>query len=206
MAKEGHSAARVELPEGRRSTVWTVANLLTTSRILLTIPFLYLVSVGRFGLALGIFFIASITDYADGYVARRFHQQSQLGQALDPLADKLLTTAAFVVMAIPHEGFPSIPVWLAVAVILRDVLILLGSLVIFLITGHKQFKPTRLGRINTFLELGLIVIFLAFHTTGMLTALLPPCYLLVLASVVASGATYAIQGAQILAHSRPPQP
>ena len=182
----------------RRLTPWTAANLITIFRILLNVPFLYLIIVGRFGLALAVFFLASITDYADGYVARRFKQQSPLGQFLDPLADKVLTTAGFVVMAIPHEGFPSIPVWLAVAVVLRDLFILLGSLAIYLRTGFKEFKPTLSGKVNTFLEMGLIVVFLGFHTAGILIFLLPLCYLIVLVSVVVSGIGYVIQGLQIL--------
>ena len=185
------------------SRVWTVANLLTVLRILLILPFLYLINSGRFGMALAVFFMASVTDYADGYIARNFNQKTRLGQVLDPAADKLLTTASFVVMAIPRAGIDSIPVWLAAAVIARDLLILIGSLIVNRITGFSEFKPTALGRINTFLEMGLIVWFLLFHTTGMFLFLLPFCYVLVLASVVASGAGYVAQGARILkAHGK----
>ena len=115
--------------------MWTTANLLTSARIVLIIPFLYLIHEGRPGLALMVFFAAGITDFFDGYVARHFNQQSALGRFLDPMADKLLTTASFVVLALAHESFPSIPVWLAAAVVGRDVLILLGSLVVYLATG-----------------------------------------------------------------------
>ena len=188
--------ANTAVKDGAR--VWTVANLLTALRILLILPFLYLINAGRFGIALAVFFIASVTDYADGYIARNYNQKTRLGQVLDPLADKLLTTASFVVMAIPHEGIDSIPVWLAAAVIGRDLLILAGSLIVNRITGFSEFKPTALGRINTFLELGLIVWFLVFHTTGVLLFLLPFCYGLVLVSVVASGIGYVLQGVRML--------
>lgn len=188
--------AKTALEQSAR--VWTVANLLTALRILLILPFLYFVYAQKFAVALVVFFVASITDYADGYIARNFNQKTRLGQVLDPLADKLLTTASFVVMALPHEGIEALPVWLAVAVVSRDLLILIGSLIVNRITGFSEFKPTRLGKINTFLELGLIVLFLAFHTTGALLYLLPLCYALVLASVVASGAGYVIQGVGIL--------
>src|SRR5690349_15666864 len=135
---------------------WTVANLLTVVRILLMVPFLYLIAQGRYGTALAIFFLASLTDFADGYVARRFKQHSRLGRFLDPLADKLLTTAAFVVMAIPRSDFGSIPIWLALLVVGRDLVIVLGALVVYRLTGFKDFKPTLLGKFNTFVELGLI--------------------------------------------------
>ena len=177
---------------------WTIANLLTCIRIGLTIPFLFLVSAGSFGLALGVFFIASLTDFADGYIARHYRQQSRLGRFLDPLADKLLTTAAFIVMAIPHPDFASIPVWLAAVVVARDVLIALGSLLVYRVTGFREFRPTFLGKVNTFVELGLIVWFLVFHTTGRLIFLLPLMYVVVLASVVLSGGEYVVQGLRIL--------
>jgi len=177
---------------------WTVANLLTIFRIVLMVPFLYLIAQGRYGAALAIFFLASLTDFADGYVARKFKQHSRLGRLLDPLADKLLTTAAFVVMAIPRSDFGSIPIWLALAVVGRDLLIVLGALVVYRRTGFKDFKPTLLGKINTFVELGLIVWFLVFHTTGKLLYLLPFMYGIVAISVVASGTEYVMQGVSIL--------
>jgi cardiolipin synthase len=178
--------------------VWTPANLLTAFRILLTLPFLYLVREGRFGTALLVFFTASLTDFLDGYVARRFNQQSPLGRFLDPLADKLLTTATYVVMAIPHQGFPSIPLWLAVAVVARDVVILVGSLFVYLVTRYKGFKPTLLGKVNTFVELGLIVWFLVFNKTGQFTYLLPGMYGVVIVSILGSGLEYLISGVLIL--------
>lgn len=184
------------------SSMWTAANLLTVFRIALTVPFLYLIQEGRFGLALLVFFVASVTDFADGYVARKFSQQSSLGRVLDPLADKLLTTASFIVMALPHRGFDSVPVWLAVSVVARDLIIVLGSLVVYLLAGFKEFKPTLLGKVNTFLELGLIVVFLAFHLTEQLIFLLPLCYGIVITSVVLSGGEYLKQGINIIMSRR----
>ncbi len=183
-------------------SAWNFANLLTIFRIILIAPFLYLINHGRFGAALLIFFIASLTDFFDGFVARKFNQQSKLGQALDPLADKILTTASFIVMAVPRPNFPSIPVWLAVAVIGRDAIILLGSWIVFALTKFKDFKPTMSGKVNTFLELGLIVWFLWFNWMGRFTFILPLCYLIVLGSVLVSGASYFVQGVQIIIEHR----
>jgi cardiolipin synthase (CMP-forming) len=185
-------------PGALNESPWTVANLLTVIRIVLMAPFLYLIGQGRYGTALAIFFLASLTDFADGYVARRFKQHSRLGRFLDPLADKLLTTAAFVVMAIPRSDFGSIPIWLALLVVGRDLVIVLGALVVNRLTGFKDFKPTLLGKINTFVELGLIVWFLVFHTTGKFLYLLPFMYGIVAISVVASGTEYVIQGVSII--------
>jgi cardiolipin synthase len=184
------------------TNIFTLANLLTIFRILLIAPFLYLINQGCFGAALLIFFIASLTDFFDGYIARKFNQQSKLGQTLDPLADKILTTASFIVMALPRPDFPSIPVWLAVVVIGRDLTILCGSLLVYAMTKFKDFKPTMSGKVNTFLELGLIVWFLWFHWMGRFTAILPLCYLIVLGSVLVSTTSYFLQGAQIIRNTR----
>lgn len=184
------------------SRIWTPANILTAFRIVLTLPFLYLVKQGRFGSALIVFFIASLTDFFDGFIARKFKQQSPLGRFLDPLADKLLTTATYIVMAIPHHGFPSIPVWLAVAVVGRDIIILTGSVLVYLVTGFKGFTPTLLGKVNTFVELGLIVWFLVFNTTGEFIYLLSGMYAVVMVSILGSGLEYVIQGGLIVAQHK----
>ena len=182
--------------------MWTTANLLTAARIVLIIPFLYLILQGRLGLALIVFFAAGITDFFDGYVARRFNQQSDLGRFLDPLADKLLTTASFVVLALDNKSFSSIPVWLAVAVVGRDVIILVGSLVVYLTTRFTGFKPTMLGRVNTTVEFCFIFAFLVLHAAGVLTYLMPVCYWIVLGSVVLSGGDYLIEGVKIIRNHR----
>jgi cardiolipin synthase (CMP-forming) len=185
-----------------RGRVWTVANAITCLRIVLLFYFLYLVKADRYGLAIIIFLIAGITDFADGFVARRFNQFSALGRFLDPAADKLLTTAAYIVMALPHKDFVPIPIWLAVAVVGRDVLILLGSLVIYMLTHYKEFKPTLLGKINTFLEIGLIFWYLVFNHFGFWIPLLPVLYGIVITSVVVTGIEYVIAGVRVLTARR----
>jgi cardiolipin synthase (CMP-forming) len=184
--------------DAENAGLWTIPNLLTMFRIALTFPFLYLVNEGRFGTALAVFFLASLTDFADGFLARRLNQRSRLGRFLDPLADKLLISAAFVVMAVPHTQFASIPVWLAVVVVGRDVVIVLGALIVYSLTRFKEFTPTLLGKMNTFAELGLIVWFLVFHTTGRFIFLLPYMYAIIAASVALSGTEYLIRGANLL--------
>lgn len=178
-----------------------MANLITVTRIALIPPFIYAVARGEYGAALIVFAIASLTDYLDGYVARRFNQNTSLGRLLDPAADKLLATTAFATMAIGPEGLPSIPIWLAAAVVIRDLIIVIGSLAIYLRTGFTRFEPLAIGKLNTFLELGLMVFFLAVNITDRLARLrllLPHLYLVVMASVAASGASYVSVGIRIL--------
>jgi cardiolipin synthase (CMP-forming) len=186
--------------------VLTIATALTCLRIALTFPFLYLIGLGRFDFALVVFFIAGVTDFLDGYIARKLNQQSRLGQMLDPLADKFLIASAFVVMALPHSGFPSIPIWLAVLVIGRDILILIGAGVVFLMTRFSEFRPTWFGKTNTLVELGVIGTFLLFHTTGLLIFMLPSFYAILVVCVLISGVEYVMQGLRILRHQRQERP
>ena len=182
--------------------MWTIANLLTLFRILLIAPFLICIQQNRPGLALALFAVASVTDFFDGYLARNFGQQSRLGRFLDPAADKLLTTASFIVLALPRDGFPSIPLWLAASVVTRDLLIILGSLVIYFVTRFTQFKPSMMGKVNTTIEMCFIVVFLSLHTFGVTTSLLFVCFVIVFASVVLSGGGYVVEGIRILQNHR----
>src|SRR5262245_60328602 len=106
------------------STVLTIANLLTVFRLVLIPAFVTAVYYHRFGWALAIFSVASVTDLLDGLMARTLNQKTQLGAILDPMADKLLLVTAFVVLSFP--GFtrtPPLPFWLTAAAISRDVFI-----------------------------------------------------------------------------------
>jgi len=187
-----------------KRTSLTVANFITCLRLALTFPFLYLVLIGRYGTGLVVFLIAGITDFADGYVARRYNQSSRLGRLIDPLADKSLVTSAFAVMAIPHSGFPSIPIWLAGLVVVRDIVILGGALGIYLRTGFRDFRPTMSGKTTTFAEIGVIAAFLLFHTTGRFALLLPYLYAILALCVLISGIEYLARGLQILRHPTEP--
>ena len=106
----------------------TVANLITILRIILVPIFIIYMLNNRVLASLIVFIIAGISDALDGLIARILHQKSNLGAHLDPLADKLLLMSAFVTLAI----FNRIPSWLAVLTISRDVIILLGVLMLYL--------------------------------------------------------------------------
>ncbi len=103
-------------------------------------------------------------------------------------------------MALPRAVGEPLPLWMVVAVIGRDVLILLGSLVVYLTIHYKAFRPTALGKVNTFLEIGLIFWFIIFQLEAMkpLKFLLPIMYGIVITSVVASGVEYVWMGVKLL--------
>src|SRR6185295_1097713 len=106
-----------------------------------------LLTYGWNGLALLIFIMAGITDVLDGLIARRFGQKTSIGAVLDPLADKLLMTASIVILSLPQMDFlNTIPRWLMIIIIFRDVFILLVSLIVVLMVGWRVFTPSPYGK------------------------------------------------------------
>ena len=184
------------------ANVWNLANSLTILRIVLVGPFIWLIWEGRFSGALVVFLIAGLTDYFDGLAARTLHQETSFGRLVDPVADKMLTTAAFVALAVHRNGLPTIPVWLSASVVGRDLIIALGSLVIYLSVGFTQFRPSLAGKINTLLEMAIIGAFLIVNSSGSLSAILPFGYAIVALSVAVSGIGYAVKGVTIYRAAR----
>jgi cardiolipin synthase (CMP-forming) len=146
----------------------TLANQLTFLRLVAVPFFILAVLEARFGLALAIFIAAAVTDLFDGLVARVFRQRTALGAYLDPAADKLLLTAAFVLLtrypnlfqAIPMTN--RIPIGLTILVISRDVLIVAIAFMLNLAYGQTRFQPSFWGKITTAAELvttGLVLLF-----------------------------------------------
>ena len=139
----------------------TTANKITIFRILL-IPFfvvevLYYVrtehEIHRFT-ALLCFAVASICDGVDGYVARRYHQRSELGTILDPLADKLLLVSGVVLLSFDHGPLlPQIPLWLTGTIIGRDLLLLAGLGVLHLMVGKVTVRPRISGKLATVFQM-----------------------------------------------------
>ena len=159
--------------------------------------FVSLLFYQRFILALGIFVLAGVTDGLDGLLARRFNQKSQLGTILDPIADKLMLVTSFVVLSMrsvfpqPLPSHLPVPFWVTVAVISRDVFILVGAAAINIVTGFRGFRPSMLGKINTTVQIFSIaaIIFAASVPFGS-GWYLPTIYTTVFAFSVLSGAHY----------------
>jgi cardiolipin synthase (CMP-forming) len=179
------------------SRIVTVPNLLTVFRMVLIPVFVSLLFYQRFILALAIFVLAGVTDGLDGLLARRFNQKSQLGTILDPIADKLMLVTSFVVLSMrsvfpqPLPSHLPVPFWVTVAVISRDVFILVGAAAINIVTGFRGFRPSMLGKINTTVQIFAIaaIIFAASVPDGS-GWYLPTIYTTVFAFSVLSGAHY----------------
>jgi len=142
-----------------------LANWLTLIRALLIPVFVSFLLYEQPVQALIVFIIASITDILDGIVARKWHQQTPVGAMLDPLADKLLITSAFVMLSIKTDSnLNPIPGWLTVLVITRDLLIIAVSIIIHMLRGDLSLNPTIYGKITTFCQVFMISLFLLFNT------------------------------------------
>jgi cardiolipin synthase (CMP-forming) len=179
------------------SRIVTVPNLLTVFRMVLIPVFVSLLFYQRFVLALVVFLFAGVTDGLDGLLARRFDQRSQLGTILDPIADKMMMITSFVVLSMrgvfpqPVPSHLPIPFWVTIAVISRDVFILVGAASINIVTGFRGFRPSMLGKINTTVQIvaiGIIMLAASFpYGTGYY---LPTVYAIVFLFSVLSGGHY----------------
>ena len=170
--------------------ILTIPNLITLLRILLVPVFVVCFLRGWFWWATAAFALAGLSDAVDGWLARRLQAQSQLGQALDPIADKLLMLSSYIVMAIPSETNLPIPWWLSAVVIGRDVGIVLTAAIIAQVTGFRDFKPSLPGKVSTFCQVALIVVYLIAQVWAVVHPLLPGCVAVVFGMTVYSGLHY----------------
>jgi len=170
-------------------------NQLTMIRMAL-IPFLAVSLVyGRMGAAIAIFIAAGITDMLDGLIARHYGKQTNLGVLLDPMADKLLLATSFTLLTLQDLGLAvKIPLWLTIAVIGRDILLVLGALVFNLTVGNKAFVPSWLGKSTTVVQLGLIMMVLVSNYIGERVAFLDLVMFVTLVLTISSGTHYMLQG------------
>src|ERR1700675_415101 len=167
-----------------------LANWLTTLRIVL-IPFFVTLLVYRRALAaLVVFCLASLTDLLDGYIARSRGRQTRLGAFLDPVADKLLLTSAFVTLTY----LKVIPFWIAAVVVSRDLMLSVGVLVIHVAGGTVHPTPSWLGKASTLFQMGTVLsAMLAYYFKTLI--FLPRMAAWVTAFfTVASGLQYPVQG------------
>jgi len=169
----------------------TYANQLTILRMIFIPCFVLLLIYGHLLSAMMIFIIAGITDGLDGLLARKLQQKTVLGSFLDPMADKLLLTAAFITLTVPSVPVIfHIPVWLTITSISRDLLIALAALIIHLLTGHTDFPPSFLGKCTTAAQLTTVALALMANLLPVAVPILNPLVYATLALTVASGLHY----------------
>lgn len=171
-----------------------IPNLITVIRILLVAPTAWLLWYGAYREALVVMAIASASDALDGWMARQFGWLSNFGAAMDPVADKLLVGTLFVVFTLQGH----IPLWVAVIVLGRDVVILGGAGIYRLLVGEIEFAPTMLSKANTAMQIVMLLALLGglceFGFVSSLAVQLvdPYCFWILAVLGVSSGLDYVV--------------
>ena len=131
-----------------------IPNLLTLARIAAVPVLILFLYEGRYGAALAVFVLAGIIDGLDGWIAKRFKCVTRLGSILDPLADKILIVSTYVMLVLAGD----LPFWLILLIGFRDLGIIAGVLVLNTLNGHVQMQPSLLSKVNTFLQISLVIL------------------------------------------------
>ncbi len=172
------------------SRILTPANQITILRLAF-IPFFAILVVAReYRGALAVLTAAALSDVVDGTVARLLKQETPLGVALDPIADKLLMTTAYLTLAFRD----ALPWWLTILVIGRDVGIIITALLISLVAGYRPFRPTILGKASTAAQVATVFAAVSFqaHVPFVPEGLVQIFIYLAAALTVVSGIHYGI--------------
>src|SRR5208282_3007532 len=136
------------------SRILTVPNQLTFLRLGFLPFFVISIHYRRYDAALALLILAGLTDGLDGLLARSLNQKTALGAYLDPIADKLLLSSSFVVLALNRK----ISWWLATLVISRDIILLTSATVILVVSGYRKFPPSIYGKTTTALQILLVFV------------------------------------------------
>lgn len=173
-----------------------IPNILTLLRIIMVPVIVILLIQGSFLKALLVFVAAGLTDILDGFLARVLHQQTELGAYLDPIADKALLISSFLTLSILHI----IPGWLAVIVISRDCIILLGISVLTIMSISVEIRPAFISKVTTALQLITILLSLSALCLpgGIREMWLLPFYWATAFVTIVSGLNYMARGMKII--------
>jgi len=140
-------------------------NRITLFRLLLIAPFIVLIlnqrewgDSARYG-ALAVFVIMAVSDFLDGMLARRLNRKTRFGAILDPLADKALIISAVVLLSLPDSAVPAAPIsnWIVVVIVGKDLWVIVGFIVIYLVTDRFRIHPTRAGKAATLGQLIMVL-------------------------------------------------
>jgi len=123
----------------------SIPNIITLARILIVPVVVWTIAIGQLGLAFMLFLAAAVSDAVDGFLAKRFGMKTDLGAYLDPLADKVLIVSIYVTLGITSV----IPLWIVILVVSRDILIVGGVLLAWLVGHPIQIKPHWVSKLNT---------------------------------------------------------
>jgi cardiolipin synthase len=168
----------------------TLPNFITFMRMAMVPFFVLAVSERDFGLALWILIVAGLTDAFDGFLARRMDMRSRIGAYLDPLADKMLITVAYIALTIPFGQEIVIPLWLTILALFRDFLIMMVAGVLYMVEHLREFPPSPLGKATTFAQVVTIAVVLLANVTPIRWWIPEVCFYGSFALVIVSGFDY----------------
>lgn len=166
---------------------FNLPNSITGIRLMGVPATIWFMLENQWAAATWVFMIAALTDGLDGFLARRLKQTTAIGAALDTVTDKALSLSVLVVLT----SFGLVPAWVALAIVVRDAVIVIGALAYRGMAGHLEIQPTLLGKANTFAEFAMLALVLG-HQAAILPgdAWLQPMFWVVFATTVASGMQY----------------
>lgn len=124
--------------------LWTIPNVITIARLVLLVPFVFIALDDPLTGAIFVSVLAA-TDHLDGWIARRFHQESEFGRILDPISDRTLVLTSFIVFLVVG----ALPLWFAVLVGFREIAVTLGTAVIYL-KKHVRLDVNYIGKVSAF--------------------------------------------------------
>jgi cardiolipin synthase len=175
-------------------------NLITALRFLLVLPLTGLLVNGQYASALVLFAMMGVSDAVDGFLAKRFHWQSRLGEYLDPLADKTMLVSAYLTLG----WLGLLPGWLVAAVIVRDLVIVSGALAYHFVTRRLEMRPTLISKVNTVAQIALAVAVIADQFLTMTNLIMEGLVLIVLATTLISGLHYVLVWSRLTRAARRP--
>jgi cardiolipin synthase len=182
--------------------VINLPNILSFARLLSVPVALMLMLEGRFELCFWIFVAAGVTDAVDGWIAKTFNARTEFGAYLDPLADKALVVSTYLMLG----WLGHIPGWLVVLVVFRDVLIIGGAMVAYVILGDFRSRPLWISKLNTAVQIALVGMVLARLGVDLGHPAIDEWLVLVAAATtVLSGAAYLWQWGRRLARADEPE-
>jgi len=163
---------------------------LTITRIVIIPVFIAAILYQKYRYALYLFVAAAMTDMFDGLSARLANQKTALGTFLDPLADKFLLVSSFILFAV----YGWIPKWLAITVISRDIIVVIGWFLLYMITHNSRIEPVLTGKLAIAMQL-IILAYILLGINVVSLPSLPRSFMLVTAAVTAiSGLQYIYKG------------
>lgn len=163
-----------------------IPNAISIVRIVMVIPIAFCLWSQNYLTALILFLIGGLSDGLDGFLARRYHWQTALGVILDPMGDKLMMLAAYLLL-----GWHNLlPWWLVALVIFRDLIIVLGTLLYRKFVGEAKLKPLFISKLNTTVQILLVLLVMLSQVINLPPLIIDGFVWLVTATTLLSGYAY----------------